>query len=61
VGPKSDDRPVERETGITEFDEGSQDPITAELRKLYNDALAEPLPDHLLRLLDKLAEAEGKR
>ena len=23
--------------------------------------LAEPLPDHLLKLLDKLAEAEGKR
>lgn len=46
---------------ITEFEESGDDPITAELRKLYDDAVAEPLPDHLLRLLDRLAEAESKR
>ena len=51
----------DRKANITEFDESTEDPITSELRKLYNDALSEPLPDHLLKLLDKLAEAEGKR
>jgi len=50
-----------RNARITEFDGTAEDPITAQLRRLYDDAAAEPLPEHLLRLLDRLAEAEAKR
>lgn len=55
--PATDRRPAQ----ITEFRGDAEDPITVELRRLYDDAAAEPLPDHLLRLLDRLAEAEAKR
>lgn len=50
-----------RAAQITEFDGTIEDPITTELRRLYDDAAAEPLPEHLLRLLERLAEAEAKR
>ncbi|MEL6766725.1 MAG: NepR family anti-sigma factor [Pseudomonadota bacterium] len=37
------------------------DPLLAGVRKLYDDIAAEPLPDHLLDLLDKLDKAERSR
>ena len=42
-------------------DASPKDPILDELRNLYDDVAAEPLPDRLLDLLDKLDEAERKR
>lgn len=39
----------------------AQDPIMSQLRTMYDDIAAEPLPDELVRLLDKLDEAERKR
>ncbi|MCL5777523.1 hypothetical protein M1105_11060 [Limibaculum sp. FT325] len=50
-----------RKARITEFDGTAEDPITVQLRRLYDDAVAEPLPEHLLHLLERLAEAEAKR
>lgn len=37
------------------------DPIVAELRKLYEGVVDEPLPDDLLELLRRLDEAERNR
>ncbi|MEO0959431.1 MAG: NepR family anti-sigma factor [Pseudomonadota bacterium] len=37
------------------------DPLLAGMRKLYDDVASEPLPDHLLDLLDKLDKAERNR
>ncbi len=46
---------------IVRLGEKGDDPITANLRRIYDEAAQEPLPDHLLQLLDKLAEAERRR
>jgi len=37
------------------------DPIEAALRQLYDNMVAEPIPDDFLRILDRLAEAEERR
>lgn len=43
--------------GVTRITE-EQDPIAAALRRVYNDAATEPLPDDLTRLLSRLEAAE---
>ena len=43
--------------GVTEITE-EQDPIAAALRRVYNDAAKEPLPDGLSALLSRLEAAE---
>ncbi|MEM7529998.1 MAG: NepR family anti-sigma factor [Pseudomonadota bacterium] len=37
------------------------DPLMAGIRKMYDDVASEPLPDHLLDLLEKLDKAERNR
>lgn len=46
--------------GVTRITSTDSDPIAAELRKLYDDAAKEPLPDELTRLLDELDAAERR-
>ncbi|HUF55714.1 MAG TPA: NepR family anti-sigma factor [Thermohalobaculum sp.] len=43
--------------GVTRITE-EQDPIAAALRRVYNDAATEPLPDDLSQLLSRLEAAE---
>ena len=43
--------------GVTQITD-EQDPIAAALRRVYNDAATEPLPDDLSRLLSRLEAAE---
>jgi hypothetical protein len=38
-----------------------KDPIVAELRRLYDGVVDEPLPDDLMQLLRKLDEVERSR
>ena len=38
-----------------------RDPVVAQLRKIYGDVAAEPLPERLMTLLEQLDEAERKR
>lgn len=44
--------------GVTRITGGQSDPIAAALRQMYDDAVQEPLPDDLTRLLDQLDAAE---
>ena len=44
--------------GITRITGGQSDPIASALRQMYDDAVQEPLPDDLTRLLDQLDAAE---
>ena len=37
------------------------DPLMGRLRNLYNDAASEPLPEFMIKLLEKLDEAERRR
>lgn len=39
----------------------ANDPLIGQLKSLYDDVAAEPLPDRLMDLLAKLDEAERKR
>ena len=43
--------------GVTQITD-EQDPIAAALRRVYNDAATEPLPEDLSRLLSRLEAAE---
>ncbi len=40
---------------------GNGDPVFAPLKRLYDEVANEPLPENLMRLLDRLDEAERKR
>ena len=42
-------------------DEADLDPITRNLRRLYADVAAEPIPDELLRLLKQLDDKAAGR
>lgn len=44
--------------GITRITSEDRDPIACALRRLYDDAAKEPLPDDLSRLLSQLEAAE---
>lgn len=37
------------------------DPLVSQLRAMYEDVAAEPLPDDLMKLLDKLDQVERTR
>jgi hypothetical protein len=50
---KGREKPLEREL--------DGDPIIAELRRLYEGVVDEPLPDELMELLRKLDEVERSR
>ncbi len=41
--------------------DGDADPVLPELKEMYDSVVEEPLPQHLLNLLDKLDEAEKSR
>ena len=53
---KGDD--VARTRGVTRITSEERDPIAAALRRVYEDAATEPLPDDLSRLLSQLEAAE---
>ena len=44
--------------GITRITSEERDPIASALRRVYNDAATEPLPEDLSRLLSRLEAAE---
>lgn len=46
-------------SGVTRIASGQPDPIVFELRRLYDDAATEPLPDRLIDLLDQLERLES--
>lgn len=46
------------ESGITRLTGAEADPIGAELKRIYDDAATEPLPQELLDLLSRLEELE---
>jgi hypothetical protein len=59
-----DDAPME----FTPAGKVGDDPLTRNLKKVYADIAAEPIPEHLLMLLDRLDshsisedESEGKK
>lgn len=54
---KKDDE-VENSTGKPSMSPDSQAFIGLKLRELYDDVVAEPVPDRLLELLGKLGEDE---
>ncbi|SDG48167.1 hypothetical protein SAMN04487974_103132 [Pelagibacterium luteolum] len=56
---KKDDE-VENSTGKPGMSPDSQAFIGLKLRELYDDVVAEPVPDRLLELLGKLGEDEKK-
>lgn len=39
----------------------AQDPVMGQLKALYDDVASEPLPDDLMKLLDKLDQVERTR
>lgn len=47
------------EKGVTRITSEDRDPIASALKKLYDDAATEPLPDNLSRLLSQLQAAEN--
>ena len=47
------------EKGVTRITSEESDPIAAALRKLYDDAATEPLPEDLSRLLNQLEATEN--
>lgn len=51
-----------RRDGSGEEGEGPEaDPVLDPLKELYDQVASEPLPDHLMKLLDRLDEAERER
>jgi hypothetical protein len=58
---KDGGRGLEKGKGRAADGELEGDPIVAELRKLYDGVLDEPLPDQLMELLRKLDEVERNR
>ncbi len=40
--------------------DGGDDPITRNLKRVYEDIASEPLPENLLKLLERLDEAGNK-
>jgi hypothetical protein len=40
--------------------DGGDDPITRNLKRVYDDIASEPLPENLLKLLERLDEAGDK-
>ena len=44
--------------GVTRITSDERDPIAAALRRVYDDAATEPLPDELSRLVSKLEASE---
>lgn len=40
--------------------DGGDDPITRNLKRVYEDIAAEPLPENLLKLLERLDEVDNK-
>lgn len=70
VASTGPDHKGEQNTGGSDGGDGSSsgqdddlhdDPIIARLRAAYDEVAAEPLPDELLALLEKLDEAERNR
>ncbi len=57
MAPKA---PLKLETESPDVDLIS-DPVMGRLKSLYDEVSAEPLPDDLLRLLQKLDQAERAR
>ena len=53
TGEQSEDR------GVTRITSDDGDPIASALRRLYDDAAKEPLPEDLSRLLNQLEAAEN--
>lgn len=53
-------RDLSRRDKSTDLD-SHDDPILDKLKRHYDDVAAEPIPDGLLALLEKLDEAEKKR
>jgi hypothetical protein len=51
---KSDERPVE----YAPAGKVGDDPLTRNLKRVYADIAAEPIPDHLLSLLERLDVSE---
>ena len=51
---------VERDFSAPRLSEDSQAFIGLKLRELYDDVVAEPVPDKLLRLLDQLGGDDSK-
>lgn len=47
--------------GSGEDGASESDPVLGPLKKLYDDVASEPLPDDLMKLLDRLDEAERNR
>jgi len=50
-------------SGHTEFKPaggGGDDPITRNLKRVYEDIAAEPLPENLLKLLERLDKVDNK-
>lgn len=39
--------------------EGGEDPITRNLKRVYEDIAAEPIPENLLKLLERLDDADS--
>ncbi|MEM9762228.1 MAG: NepR family anti-sigma factor [Pseudomonadota bacterium] len=60
-GSKVPDETPAEGADAPEEDTLRNDPLLVGVRKLYDDIAAEPLPDHLLDLLDKLDKAERSR
>lgn len=58
---KGGGRTLKRGKGAAGDGELEKDPIVAELRKLYDGVVDEPLPDQLMDLLRRLDEVERNR
>lgn len=58
--PQSGETKTSGQTQFRPAGDGGDDPITRNLKRVYEDIAAEPIPENLLKLLERLDEVDSK-
>ncbi len=56
----ADGKQYEQGNGQTESDQGAEDAIAQNLKRVFDQVASEPIPDQLQSLLDQLKSSGGK-